>query len=184
MKFIELAERRYSLRKYADTPVPREATVRCAEAARLAPSACNAQPWHFVLVDEVEKIRELGKAATSPGLPINSFVRKAPMIAVLVTEKPNITSRIGAYLKNIPFHFTDTGIAAEHFCLQATEEGMGSCMIGWFDATRVKNVLGVPEAKTIALLITLGYPAGEKIPKKRRKPIEEMLSWNGYVKER
>jgi nitroreductase len=184
MKFLELAEQRYSLRHYAAAPVPREAAVRCVAAARLAPSACNAQPWHFVLVDEAEKIGELGAAATTPGLPINSFVRKAPMIAVLVTEKPTITSRIGAYLKDIPFHFMDTGIAAEHFCLQAAEEGLGSCMIGWFDAKRVKRLLGVPEKKSIALLITLGYPEREGIPEKTRKPLEEMLSWNGYGQER
>jgi nitroreductase len=98
-----------------------------------------------------------------------------------VAESPNMSSRIGGFLKKKPFYLMDTGIAAEHFCLQAAEEGLGTCMIGWFDEQRVKRLLEVPGKKGIALLITLGYPAREgAAPRKSRKPLEEMLSWGVY----
>jgi nitroreductase len=180
VNFLEHARRRYSLRDYAETPVDRTIITRCVEAAGLAPSACNAQPWHFVIADETEALQELAAAAVTPGLPINSFVRHAPVIAALIAERPNITSRIGGYLKQKPFYLMDVGIAAEHFCLQAAEEGLGTCMIGWFDESRVKSILQIPEPKSVALLITAGYPSREGSPSKKRKGLEEILSWERY----
>ena len=75
----------------------------------------------------------------------------------------------------------DIGIAAEHFCLQAAEEGVGSCMLGWFDEQGVKDLIGIPESKTVPLLITLGYtPENYKLRKKIRKPFDKMVKWNRY----
>ena len=180
MNFLDHARSRFSLRSYVDTPVEREKIARCVEAAGLAPSACNAQPWHFVIADHREELRQLASAAQTPGMPINSFADQAPVIAALVAEKPNISSQVGGYLKGKPFHLLDGGMAAEHFCLQAAEEGLGSCMLGWFDERRVKHVLGIPRKKGVVLLITAGYPGTQNVPKKKRKPVDEILSWGRY----
>ena len=189
MKFIELAEKRYSVRKYDSRPIERAVLDRCIEAARLAPSAVNAQPWHFVVADEPETVRVLGRAA-SPSSTMNRFAHQAPVIAAVVVEKPNLISQVGGFLKNRPFYLVDIGIAAEHFCLQAAEEGVGTCIIGWFDERSVRKTLNIPSSKRVALLITLGYsdvaepgPAERtKTSRKNRKSTGEMSSYNTYTK--
>ena len=177
MKFSELAERRQSDRKYLDRKVTREQVMKCIEAARLAPSACNSQPWHFVVVDDRELLRKMSEAAA--GMGMNRFAAEAPVIIAVVLEKMNFTARIGSMLKNKDYCMLDTGIATEHFCLQAAEEGLGTCILGWFDEKKVASLLGVPRGKRIPLLITLGYPAGET-RKKIRKETDEISSWNRY----
>ena len=188
MQFLDLARKRSSLRRYDSKSVERDILDRCIEAARLAPSAVNSQPWHFVLADEVETVRAIGKAA-SPDGAINRFARQAPVIAAVVVEKSNLISHLGGIAKRNPFFLFDIGIAAEHFCLQAAEEGVGTCMIGWFNETAARKALGVPTSKRIALLITVGYPRegrefeGGKPPiPKKRKSIGEMSSYNRYMK--
>lgn len=176
MTFLELATRRRSVRSYRDDPVSEELLATCLEAARLAPSACNAQPWHFVVVDKPEVRRRLAEESRLPGTGMNRFVFEAPVVVALLSERPNITSQIGGFLKGKPFYLLDLGIVAEHFCLQAAELGLGSCMIGWFNEKAVSRLLRLPRGKRIALLITVGYPAGEQKPK-RRKPLEEIATW-------
>ncbi len=185
--FLGLARRRRSVRAYSDRK-PDPATIdRCLEAARLAPSACNAQPWRFIVADEPELVAALAPVCALPGSKMNRFVRQAPVIAVIVEESPNVTSFLGSLFKNRPLHLIDVGIAAEHFCLQAETEGLGTCMLGWFDEGAVKRLLGVPRGKRVALLVAVGYPAaenqtgtGEPIPEKRRKPLSEMSGRNRY----
>ncbi|HDQ14122.1 MAG TPA: NAD(P)H nitroreductase [Sediminispirochaeta sp.] len=189
MNFLDLVAKRYSVRRYDSRKPDRQSIYRCLEAARLAPSAVNSQPWHFVVADDEEKVRALGRAAAPAGA-MNRFAHGAPVIAALVVEKPNLISRLGSFLKDKAYYLLDIGIAAEHFCLQAAEEGLGSCIIGWFDEKGVKESLDIPASKRVALLISLGYPAesgrnGELDepsdgPAKKRKSIEEMSSFNSY----
>ena len=96
----------------------------------------------------------------------------------VVLEKMNLTARIGSVIKDKEYSLLDVGIAVEHFCLQAAELGLGTCILGWFDEKKVKKLLGV-DRRRIPLLITLGYPAGATRPKSR-KTLEEMSSWNKY----
>ena len=176
MKFEELVAKRQSERKYKEDKVSRELITQCLEAARLAPSACNSQPWKFVVVDTPEILSPMADAAASMGM--NKWVKQAPVIVAVVLEKMNFTARIGSVIKDKEYSLLDVGIAVEHFCLQAAELGLGTCIMGWFDEKKVKKLLGIGK-KRIPLLISLGYPDSE-LRKKARKPLNEMSSWNKY----
>lgn len=176
MNLSELIQKRQSDRKYVSRPVSREMVMKCLEAARLAPSACNSQPWKFVVVDDVALLPQMGAAAA--GMGMNGFAREVPVIVAVVLEKMNLTARIGSVIKDKEYSLLDVGIAVEHFCLQAAELGLGTCIMGWFDEKKVKKLLGI-KGKRVPLLISLGYPAGET-RKKARKSLEEMSSWNQY----
>jgi nitroreductase len=178
-QMLELLRRRQSDRSYFDRPVEKEKLDRIAEAGRLAPSACNAQPWRFIFVDDPVLLGKLAEAASAKILGMNSFVGQAPVIIVIVREKANMSSRIGATIKNRDYSLIDIGIASENICLQAAAEGLGSCMIGWFDEKMVKKLLNIPGTKRVELLITIGYPAKEK-REKRRKPVSDVVSKNSY----
>jgi nitroreductase len=180
MNFLELVNLRSSTRKYRNAPVDREKILRCVEAARLAPSACNSQPWHFVIVDKPEEAAVLADRTTLPLSKLNRFTREAPVIIALVAEKPVLSAQIGGMIKNKPYYLLDIGIAAEHFCLQAAEEGLGTCMLGWFNEKAVKKCLSVPAAKSIPLLITLGYPENTVPAKKTRASLDSIYSFGKY----
>jgi nitroreductase len=176
MSFLDLVSRRRSVRAYRDEPVANELIESCLEAARLAPSACNAQPWHFVVVEKEALRRGLAEESRLPGTRMNRFVFDSPVVIALLAERPNISSRIGGFLKGKPFYLMDLGIVAEHICLQAAELGLGSCMIGWFNERRVARLLGLSPGKRVALLITIGY-AGDDSKPRRRKSLEEIVTW-------
>lgn len=180
MDFTALVNLRESCRKYSRQPVGRDKIETIIESCRLSPSACNSQPWKFVVVDDPVLVEKVAAATVSKVLRFNRFCLEAPVMVALVAEPPNWLSKIGSSIKDKTFYLMDIGIVAEHFCLQATELGLGSCMIGWFDEKQVANLLGVPPKKRIPLLISLGYPAKEKRRKKIRKPMEEIYSYNQY----
>ena len=180
MKFLDLVKKRYSLRNYSRKKVEKEKIEICLEAARLAPSACNSQPWFFIVIDN-EKNKKLITDKTHLGfLKMNKFISKAPVIIAVITEKPNLTSQIGGFLKRKEFNLIDIGIAVEHFCLQATEFGLGTCIVGWFNEKFIKKVLNIPHQKRIGLLITLGYPKNNDIHDKKRKPLNSIFKYNNY----
>lgn len=180
MSFLDLVNKRYSVRSYKNTPVSRETMVRCIEAARLAPSACNSQPWKFIVVDDTELLKTLSKAAFEGILKFNHFAFNAPALVVLVSERQKTFAKFGGLVKGKNFSQMDIGIAAEHFCLQAAEEGLGTCMLGWFNETRVKKTLSIPRPRRVELIISVGFSADETIPRKNRKNIDEILSCNRY----
>ncbi|MFA7082874.1 MAG: nitroreductase family protein, partial [Bacteroidales bacterium] len=155
MEFQELILKRQSDRKYLSTQVEEDKILKCIDAARLSPSACNAQPWTFVVVEEDNLRLEVEKAAS--GMGMNNFAVQAPVVIAIVLEKPNFTSKIGSVIKDKEYPLIDIGIAANQFCLQATELGLGTCILGWFDEKKIKKLLNVPSSKRIPILITLGY---------------------------
>ncbi len=177
--FLSLVKERQSDRKYSDRPVEKEKLMRCLEAARLAPSACNSQPWTFIVVDDPELKNNVAKETSGGVLPLNHFTAQAPVLITIVLEKPNITCGFGEMVKDKRFTLMDVGIAASHFCLQAAAEGLGSCMLGWFNEKKVAELLKIPKSKRPMLIITLGYPAGKKRKKIRKKP-EEVFRYNSY----
>ncbi len=182
MDFTELIIKRQSDRKYSDKAVARPLIEKCLEAARLSPSASNSQPWTFVVVDEPELKDKVAHKTYGPLKSFNKFVPQAPVIMAIVLEKPKVITELGGRLKKKEYPLMDVGIAAEHFCLQAAELGLGTCMLGWFDEKSVKKLLKVPEAKSIPLLITLGYtPEGYAHREKIRKPVEKLVKWNTYI---
>lgn len=176
MEFLELVNKRQSDRKYKDTPLDRSLVMKCLEAARMAPSACNSQPWKFVVVDDKALLEEMSAAAA--GMGMNKFANQCPVIVAVVLEKMNLTARIGSVIKDKEYSLLDVGISVEHFCLQAAELGLGTCILGWFDEKKVKKLLGIGNRR-VPLLITLGYPDGES-RKKIRKEMDDICSWNKY----
>ena len=177
MEFSELVKHRQSDRKYSDKPVEKEKIQQCIETTQLAPSANNSQPWKFVVVDNPELKEQI--AGCSASLGMNKFTHEAPVIVAVVLEKQNILSTVGSVIKNKEFRLLDIGIAVNQFCLQATDLGLGTCIIGWFDEKKVKALLHIDRNKRVPLLISLGY-SESPTRKKIRKPIEEMSSWNRY----
>lgn len=181
MSFLNLINRRQSVRKYTNKPVDREIIRQLVQAVHMAPSACNSQPWKLIIVDEPELKNKVAKATFSKTVSFNKFVMEAPVIAVFVIEKAKLIAQIGGKLKNQEYPQYDIGIAAEHFCLQATELGLGTCMLGWFDEKKIQKLLNIPSKRKIGLVISLGYaPVDYKQRKKIRKPIEEIYGYNGY----
>lgn len=176
---LELLNRRQSDRRYNNIPVEADKLERIIEAGRMAPSACNAQPWRFIVATEHELIQDLAEAASAKLLGMNTFVSQATVLVVIVREQPNFTSKIGGKVKNKDYSHFDIGIAAENICLQATAEGIGSCIIGWFDEKRMRKILGIPSSKRVELIITLGYSLSEYRDKKR-KTKETTVSYNKY----
>lgn len=184
MEFARLISYRQSVRQYSDRPVEPEKLGRLVEAVRLAPSACNAQPWTLLLVDEPGLRTEVARATFGKGLCFNRFALQAPLIAVLVIEPPPLTVRLGAVIKRRQLPYIDIGIAAAQLCLQATELGLGSCMLGWFDEAKIKQLLNIPRRRRIGLLITLGYTAPNyPLRKKQRKPAAAMSHRNSYCNQ-
>ena len=180
MDFLKLVNLRESTRIYLDKKVEREKLEKCIEAARMAPSACNSQPWKFIVVDEEETIQNIRKTIYDPLIKMNKFALEAPAFIVAVFENPNITSKIGGMIKGKDFTILDVGIACEHICLAAAELGLGTCMIGWFKEKEMKHLLNIPKNKAIALVISVGYPESRNPRKKVRKELKDILSYNKY----
>lgn len=182
--FLDLAYMRRSVRAYDSRAVDRDTIERCLEAARLAPSACNAQPWKFTVLQETPVIARIAEASLLPGSSMNRFVRETPVIVAVTGETPNVTSFLGSFIKRKKLFLLDIGMAAEHFCLQAAEEGLGTCMLGWFNERKVKKLIGIPRRKRLYLLIATGFPAanGEENAshEKKRKTPDEMRCYGRY----
>jgi Nitroreductase len=178
-EMLELITGRQSDRKYRDVPVEGEKIERILEAGRISPSACNAQPWRFIVVDNAQLKTKIAKAASAKIIGMNVFINQAPLLIVVVREKPNFSSKVGATIKNKDYSRIDIGIAAENICLQAKAEGLGSCMVGWFDEPLLKKLLSIPRSKRVELIITIGYSQSEQ-REKRRKPKSEVVSYNKY----
>jgi nitroreductase len=157
--------------------VPREILDRCLEAARLSPSACNSQPWSFVIVDDEKLKNKLADEAFSGIYSLNSFARKAPVIIAVVTERSRYITSLAGHFRGVQYSLIDIGIACSHLILQAQEEGLGTCWLGWFDEKAVKRILGIPSDKKIDVLLSLGYPGPLRLREKRRKPLDEIRNY-------
>ena len=181
MDLLELLKKRRSVRNFLDKPVEREKIMMCLEAARVAPSACNSQPWKFIVVDDWELKCKLCKTAFSGIYSINSFCKTAPVIVAVVSEKSKFLARIGGMFRGTKYYLIDIGIACEHFVLQAEDLGLGTCWIGWFNETAVKSMLNVPHSKKIDILIALGYYDKDKVGSEHgREPLDKITSFNSY----
>ena len=181
MTFFELLQARQSVRQYRQRPVEEEKLQRLIEAVRLSPSASNSQPWKLVVVNDAELCGRVARATFSTALAFNRFSLAAPVIVVFCVEKAGLVTQVGGLLKKRQFSLIDIGIAAAHFCLQAAELGLGTCMLGWFDENKVKRLLGIPRGTRIGLLVTLGYAApDDRLRKKNRKGPGLISSFNRY----
>jgi nitroreductase len=181
LNFTALISKRQSVRKYSERKVSQDVLNRCMEAVRLAPSASNSQPWKFIIADEEPIRTKLAQATFSELVAFNRFTMNAPVLVVIVIDKPKLITRVAMAVKKRDWQLVDIGIATEHFCLQAAEEGLGTCMLGWFDEKQVKQILHIPTDKTVGLIISVGYaPEGYPLRAKIRKPLDEITSYNKY----
>jgi nitroreductase len=181
MTVNEMIKQRRSIRQFLNTPVEKEKIMSCLEAARLAPSASNSQPWKFIVVDDTALIQRLCDEAFSVMHRFNMFCKTAPVLIVLVADRSRFINRIGGLIQKIQYYLVDTGIAGEHFVLQATELGLGTCWIGWFNEKGIKSTLGIPADKHVAALIAVGYYDQDKAQRKqKRKPLNKIVSFNSY----
>ncbi|MGI6249346.1 MAG: nitroreductase family protein [Acutalibacteraceae bacterium] len=173
--FFDLIARRESCRNYLDKKVEQEKIEKCIEAARLAPSACNSQPWSFVAVCSDEVVPKVAKCLQEMGM--NKFTDKCPAFIVIIEEKAELAARIGGKIMDQKYAPIDIGLATAQLCLQATEEGLGTCIIGWFNELKLKKLLDITPQKRIRLVIAIGYSADETLREKKRKEIGEIVSY-------
>lgn len=172
MDFQKLVRVRQSCRNYDDTrPVEREKLERILEAARLSPSACNGQPYRLTVCtgDAAQAV-----AGETTGMGMNRFAMKAPVMIVVSEEVYVKTAAFGARIKKNDYRSIDIGIVSAFITLAAQEEGLGSCILGWFDDKKIRKLIGVDAP--VRLVITLGYPAdGDKLREKKRKAMKELV---------
>ena len=173
--FTEIVRNRRSCRDYLEKDVPDEVLCNCLEAARLAPSACNKQPWRFVVVRDSGLRSRICSEGLLPGIPM-PWTQKAPVIVVLGAETSIITHTIAPMISKVQYHLIDIGIAGEHFVLAAEAQGLGTCWIGWFNEKKIRTILSLPRSFQVLSLISLGYPANpaETGNKSNRMKLEEI----------
>ena len=172
MNFMNIAETRQSCRAYDESRiVEREKLDAILEAARLAPSACNGQPYHFT-VCKGDLAREIAKA--TQGLGMNKFASQAPVLIVL-SEMPYVKSAaMGAKVKNNDYRSIDIGITAAYLTAEATAQGLGTCILGWFDDDQIRKLCNL--SYPVRLVITVGYPKENTIRPKKRKALSELVT--------
>ena len=169
MELKDAILQRKSIRGYKDTPVPEDKLKAVLEAARMAPSGANRQPWKFVVVTDAEKREKLGMAAGG-----QAQVRQAPVVIAAVATSP-----ANMMMCEVPGAPVDLSIAVTHMMLAAVEQGLGTCWIGAFKQETAKDILNVPELCKIIALLTLGYPDDEGRPK-TRKELNDIVCYETY----
>lgn len=180
MDFLSHARQREAVREYADTPIEREDILYALECARMAPSALNAQPWKFIVVDDPALRQKVSSAIYNPILRINRFVLDAPVITVVLRDISGLNLRTRAMVKKFNFTSYDIGMAVENFCLAAADRGVGSCVLGWFNQKKLRELLEIPDEKEICLVIAMGHPKFTGTREKERKSLSDIHSFNRY----
>ena len=172
MNFMEIAKTRQSVRGYDEARiVEREKLDAVLEAARLAPSACNGQPYHFT-VCKGDLAREVAKA--TQGLGMNKFAVQAPVL-IVISEMPYVKSAaMGAKVKNNDYRSIDIGITTAYLTAEAAAQGLGTCILGWFDDDKIRKLCGIEYP--VRLVITLGYPADDTVRPKKRKDLAQLVT--------
>lgn len=163
---LDAIKKRRSVRKYLDRPVPDEALLRVLEAGRIAPSAMNYQPWHFIVVTDPEARKMVA------GGRYAKFLQDCPVVIVGLGDKK----------KSPEWHAVDVTIALQNMVTQATAEGLGTCWIGSFYEEQVKKALEVPEQYSVVAMIALGYPKDAPDGERRTKAMDEITSRDRFMR--
>ena len=173
MNFTEIAKNRQSCRSYDESrPVEPEKLQAILEATRLAPSACNGQPYHFT-VCQGEVAKEVAKATI--GMGMNKFAAQAPVLVVVSEEAYVKSAAVGAKLKKNDYRSMDIGIAVAYFTAEATAQGLSTCILGWLDDEKLRTLCHLEHP--VRLVITLGYAkAGDSLREKKRKDLDALFT--------
>lgn len=176
MNVLDAIRMRRSVRSYAPTSIPADVMARMRHALRLAPSACNIQPWRFILVTDGELRRRVAQAAKD-----QKWIADAPVIVVGCGLPQQAYKRMGGSGNSVDI---DLAIALDHLTLAAVDEGLGTCWIGAFDEAKVKALLCIPEEVKVVAMTPLGYPSSPELnspaPDSRRKEDAQVFSVNYY----
>ena len=175
----EAIARRVSCRAYKSDPVPQAQVLHILEAARLAPSACNQQPWRFAVVRDSALRQRIVEKGFLPGIKM-TWAMAAPVHVVVGMETSFLTHRLAVSVSGVDYPWVDIGIAGEHLVLAATELGLGTCWIGWIKPRAIAQMVGWPRSVKPVVVITVGYPCGSDTatpPAFRRKRLEELVRW-------
>ena len=177
MDFLQIANARQSCRSYDENrPVEPEKLQRVLEAVRLAPSACNGQPY-LLTVCTGEKAKEVALLTRGMG-GMNKFAVQAPVCIVISEGAYNRTAALGAKVKGNDYRSIDIGIMTAYLTAEATAQGLSTCILGWLDDEKIRSVCGTNSATR--LVITLGYAAeGDKLREKKRKELQELVRFLG-----
>jgi nitroreductase len=182
MTLDEILEARRSVRGYTSQPIKVEDIKAIFEAARVAPSACNSQTWRFIAVTDRTLIQKIAQDGMLP-IVRNSWIATAPLVIVGCAQLDILANRIGSLVTGIEYYQIDLDIAMEHIVLKATELGLGTCWIGWFNEKKIKEILDIPKTVRVLALLSVGYPKDtDANPVKKRKPLEEIFyreKWKG-----
>ena len=173
MNFTEIAMTRQSCRAYDKTrAVEKEKLDAILSSARLAPSACNGQPYH-ITVCTGDAAARVADAVT--GMRMNRFAFDVPVMLVISEEAYVPSAALGAKVKKNDYRSIDIGILAAYITAEATAQGLSTCILGWLDDEKLRAVCGV--TMPVRLVITLGYAkAGDSLREKKRKPLETLVS--------
>lgn len=180
MKYDELMQlicSRHSCRNYQEKDVPDELIEKSLEASRLAPSACNKQPWRFIVVKDAVLRNSICQEGILPGVSM-PWLKKAPVIIAICAKTEFITHKMARFISKVDYSLIDIGIAGEHFVLAAESLGLGSCWIGWFKEKAIKKILNIPWNIKVVSLLSLGYPIDENIWRREKLPLSSI-----YTKE-
>ena len=174
MDFTNITMQRQSCRKYdTQRKVPADALALCVEATRMAPSACNSQPWHLTVCTG-ELAAQI--APCTMGMGINKFTSQVPCFVVMSDGDYSASAAAGSILKHQDYRSIDIGIAAAYFTAEATEQGLATCILGWFDEKKLQALLGID--KHIRLILAVGYAASEDtLRTKVRKETQEIVTY-------
>jgi len=178
--FQKLVFDRRSVRRFLDKPVPPDLVTACLEAARLAPSATNVQPWRFLVIDDPKVKDAFAQAAFSGIYSMTMFASKAPVLILLLSRPDFVAGRVGRQIQGVAFHLIDLGIAGEHLVLAAQEQGLGTCWIGWFNMRRARKFFKIPKAYRPVALLALGYAEPGPPREKKRKSLAEIAWHNSF----
>ncbi|MEE4310527.1 MAG: nitroreductase family protein [candidate division KSB1 bacterium] len=178
--FDSIVNNRRSVRKYQAKKVDRDVITQCVEAARMAPSAENVQPWRFIVIDDEDVKHEFCKSAFSGIYSYMKWAEKAPVIVVLVAKLDVLANRIGKQIQGTNYYLLDMGISGEHFVLKAHELGIGTCWIGWFHAKKTRKFFKLPPGHKAVSLISMGYPEKPVTRERELRQLNEILYFNKY----
>ena len=172
MNFLEIANARQSCRRYDESrPVEQAKLDAILEAVRLAPSACNGQPYHLT-VCRGEAAQKVSKATM--GMGMNKFAAQAPVL-IVISEAPYVKSAaLGAKVKQNDYRSMDIGIAVAYLTAEAATQGLGTCILGWLDDKELRQITGWDAPAR--LVVTLGYPA-DTPREKKRKAISDLVTY-------
>ena len=173
MNFTEIALARQSCRSYAETrAVEEEKLSAILEAARLAPSACNSQPYHFTVCrGEAAK----AVAAATQGMGMNKFSSQAPVVIVISEADYNKSAALGAKVKGNDYRSIDIGITTAYLTAEATAQGLSTCILGWLDDEKIRKICSIDHP--VRLVITLGYAKDDPLRNKKRKELSQLVSY-------